>query len=248
MLSITFRMTGYHHGQSLAAGALVACGLSLLCLLPASQAQTAAVQPTGTIQGKIVSPASDEFTEDILRARAVNRYISDEAHHKHVRPYTLPEKAVVYLESTGPSGTYDPPQIHPRLDQQDMLFRPIVLPILVGTTVDFPNDDDIFHNVFSYSDAKEFDLGRYPRGQLRSVTFDKPGIVKVYCDIHTYMYATILVLDNPYFSVPDQDGNYRIPNVPPGHYRLSFWYGRKLVETRPVTVSGGEARVENFAP
>lgn len=186
--------------------------------------------------------------DDILRARAANRYISDEAHRKPVRRYSLPEKAVVYLESAGPSPAFDPPQVHPRLDQQDMLFRPIVLPVLVGTTVDFPNNDEIFHNVFSYSEAKEFDLGRYPKGQKRSVTFEKPGIVKVYCDIHSYMYATILVLDNPWFAVPDEDGSYRIPHVPPGRYHVSFWYGRRLIESRPITVSAGESRVEDFTP
>src|SRR6266571_5547426 len=105
-----------------------------------------------------------------------------------------------------------------------MMFRPLVLPVMVGSTVDFPNNDDLFHNVFSYSQAKEFDLGRYPRGQKKSIKFDKPGIVKVYCDIHSYMYATILVLKNPFFAVPDEEGNYHIDNIPEGVYTLNFWY------------------------
>ncbi|MBZ5542245.1 MAG: hypothetical protein LAO07_01020 [Acidobacteriia bacterium] len=223
-------------------------GLLLALFAGPSAAQVGSDQPTGIVQGKIQAPSTDEFIDDILRARAANRYISDEAHRKHVKQYTLSEKAVVYLETIGTPPSYDPPESHPRLDQQDMLFRPIVLPVLVGTTVDFPNNDDLFHNVFSYSEPKEFDLGRYPQGQKKSVTFDKPGVVKVYCDIHSYMYATILVLENPYFAVPDEEGNYRITHVAPGKYRACFWYGRKLVETRMVTIAGSETHVENFAP
>ena len=127
-----------------------------------------------------------------------------------------------------------------------MLFRPLVLPVLTGTTVDFPNNDNLFHNVFSYSQPKEFDLGRYPRGQRRSVRFDRTGVVNVYCDIHSYMYATILVLENPYFTLPDEDGSYSIGNVPPGSYKIVFWYGRKKVRVKPVTVEENKTTVVNL--
>ena len=129
----------------------------------------------------------------------------------------------------------------------DLVFRPLVLPILAGTTVDFPNSDPLFHNVFSLSQPKEFDLGRYPKGQKKSVTFDRPGIVSVYCEIHSYMFATILVLENPFFTVPNEDGTYSLKNIPAGSYKLNFWFGRKKVESRSVTVSAGEQTTANFS-
>ena len=78
------------------------------------------------------------------------------------------------------------------------------------------------------------------------VTFDKTGIVSVYCEIHSYMFATVLILQNPYFTVPDDEGNYTLDGVPQGTYKLSFWYGRKKVETRSVTVSSGQTTIMNF--
>ncbi len=200
------------------------------------------------VRGKVVGPANDEFAEELLRERSLTRYEM----HLHtsadpVQPYRLSEKAVIYLESTAAaSASYDPPALHPQLNQSQMLFRPLVLPVLLGTTVDFPNNDDLFHNVFSYSQPKEFDLGRYPRGHRRSVRFDHPGVVNVYCDIHSYMYATILVLENPYFAVPEDDGAYSIDHVPPGAYRIAFWHGRKKVSERPVLIEEGKTTVVNF--
>jgi hypothetical protein len=123
------------------------------------------------------------------------------------------------------------------------MFRPLVLPIIVGTTVDFPNSDEVFHNVFSYSSPKEFDLGRYPIGKSKKVTFDRPGVVNVYCDIHAYMYATILVLENPWFAIPGKDGEYVIRNVPQGEYELAFWYGKKKVTSRSITVKARESTI-----
>jgi plastocyanin len=186
--------------------------------------------------------------EELLRERSLTRY---EMHlhgsNEPVEPYRPSETAVVYLEAVpAPAGGYDPPAAHPQLNQSQMLFRPLVLPVLVGSTVDFPNNDNLFHNVFSYSQPREFDLGRYPRGQLRSVRFDRTGVVNVYCDIHSYMYATILVLENPYYAVPDEDGSYTIENVPAGSYKLVFWYGRKKVSAKSVTVEEKKTTVVNL--
>ena len=159
----------------------------------------------------------------------------------------LSERAVVYLESESTKGqTFAPPSSHPILDQKDLAFHPQVLPILVGTTVDFPNRDNLFHNVFSYSQPKDFDLGRYPTGTMKSVRFDKPGVVRVYCDIHSHMNATILILDNPYFAVPDEQGTFTIKNVPAGTDTARFWYGRELAGSQSVTVKGGDAVNVNF--
>lgn len=199
----------------------------------------------GIIRGKITVSRSDDITEEIMRGRMLNRYdVSPGLPEKPFQPYTLSEKTVVFLETV--PGAFAPPQIHPTLDQHDMVFRPLVLPIIVGTTVDFPNSDPLFHNVFSLSEAKEFDLGKYPRGERRSVTFDHTGVVSVYCEIHSYMFASILVLQNPHFALPDQIGNYEMVDVPPGTYSLSFWYGRKKAETKTVTVIANQTTTVNF--
>ena len=222
--------------------------LPIVFVLSCVSSTLVAQQPaaTGAIRGTIIVSKSDDISAEISRGRSLNRYETGGTNsEKSLPPYALSEKAVVYLESV--PGKYSPSGAHPVLDQRDMVFRPLVLPILAGTTVDFPNSDPLFHNVFSLSQAKEFDLGRYPKGQKKSVTFDRPGIVSVYCEIHSYMFATILVLENPYFTVPDEDGTYSLKNIPAGNYKLSFWFGRKKVETRSVTVSAGEQTTANFS-
>lgn len=162
-------------------------------------------------------------------------------------PPKLSEKAVVYLEGEElNAGTYPLPDRNPLLDQTNIQFHPQVLPILVGTSVDFPNRDNLFHNVFSYSQPKEFDLGRYPKDDSRSVKFERPGVVRVYCDIHSHMNAIILVLQHPYFAAPDDEGRYVIRHVPEGKYVLVLWYGRDSVERRPVEIMAGESLEVNF--
>jgi plastocyanin len=110
------------------------------------------------------------------------------------------------------------------LDQRNMKFVPFVLPVLVGTTVDFPNHDKSWHNVYSKSEAKKFDLGLYAPGKSRSASFDKPGIVRILCNVHPSMEAFIVVKEHPYFTAPDQSGNYRLNDVPLGKYRLQVWH------------------------
>lgn len=110
------------------------------------------------------------------------------------------------------------------MDQRDMKFVPRVLPVVVGTTVEFPNNDKTFHNVFSNSDAKKFDLGLYPAGKARSVTFDKPGVVKILCNVHPDMEAFIVVKSHSYYAATDARGNYRLNGVPLGKYRLEVWH------------------------
>lgn len=123
--------------------------------------------------------------------------------------------------------------------QEGETFIPHVLPIPVGSTVEFPNHDPIFHNVFSLSGAATFDLGRYPRGDSRSVVFDRPGIVPVFCHIHSDMNAIILVLENDYFAVPGSDGSYRISGIPEGNYTLVAWHERTDPVEIPVVVERG---------
>jgi plastocyanin len=220
------------------------CVLFLVALLVRqASAQEHAEGGFGRVQGKVTVSGPDDISGEIIKGRALNRYEMG-GNEKAFEPYTLSERAVVYLESV--PGNFTPPQNRPRLNQRDMVFHPLVLPVVVGTTVDFPNADPLFHNVFSLSQAKEFDLGRYPQGEKRSVTFDKPGVVSVYCEIHSYMFATILVLQNPYFAIPGEEGSFSIPEVPAGTYQISFWYGRKKVGTKGVTVTRNESSSVNF--
>jgi plastocyanin len=156
-------------------------------------------------------------------------------------------RSVVYLE-TAPRRAFDDDRVETRatMDQRDETFIPHVLAVTAGTVVDFPNNDRTYHNVFSLSRAKSFDLGRYPTGRSKAVRFDRPGIVRVFCDIHSHMSAFILVFGHPYFAVTDDEGRYRIPGVPPGTYTVAVWNEALPGESRRVTVpDGGDVEV-NF--
>ena len=138
------------------------------------------------------------------------------------------EGVALKLGETRPSGNTTPAVI----DQLDMKFVPRVLAVIVGKTVDFPNNDKTFHNVFSTSEAKKFDLGLYPSGQSRSVNFDKAGVVKILCNVHPNMEAYIVVKNHPYFSVADSRGSFTIKGIPLGKYRVAVWhpnFGSKIV-------------------
>jgi plastocyanin len=154
-------------------------------------------------------------------------------------------RSVVYLESA-PRRAFDEVEPgHAVLDQRDERFVPHVLAITTGTIVDFPNSDRIYHNVFSLSKTKPFDLGRYAAGRSKPVKFDRPGVVRVFCDIHSHMNAFILVFSHPFFALTEADGRYRIDNVPPGTYNLIAWNEGISSEPRPVTVpEGGEAELD----
>lgn len=145
-------------------------------------------------------------------------------------------RSVVYLDP-GPRAAFDVrDEPRARLDQRNEAFVPHVLAIVAGTTVDFPNNDRTYHNVFSLSKTKTFDLGRYAAGRSKAVRFDKPGIVRVFCDIHSHMSAYILVFAHPYFAVTDEQGRYRIDHVPPGTYTVVAWNEAMESESRRVTV------------
>lgn len=118
------------------------------------------------------------------------------------------------------------PPVHATIRQKDKTFRPHILAITAGTTVDFPNDDPIFHNAFSNYNGQVFDLTLYPPGTTRSVRFTRPGVVRVFCNIHASMSAVIVVLKTPYFAVTKRDGTFSIPDVPSGNYELHVFHER----------------------
>jgi plastocyanin len=145
-------------------------------------------------------------------------------------------RSVVYLE-TAPQGAFEEPEQPPAImDQRNQTFVPYVLAIPVGATVLFPNSDHVYHNVFSLSRAKRFDLGRYPTGQVRSVRFDRPGVVRVFCEIHSHMNAFVLVFAHRYFATTDDQDRYRIPGIPPGTYTVVVWNDGSERERRVVRI------------
>ena len=153
-------------------------------------------------------------------------------------------RSVVYLESAPSAAFANAEPQRARMDQRNETFVPHVLAITVGTTVDFPNSDHTYHNVFSLRGPRPFDLGRYAAGSSRSVRFDRPGIVRVFCEIHSHMSAFILVFSHRYFAVTGPDGRYQIGRVPPGHYTLVAWNEGSVRESRQIVMSDDQGIVE----
>ncbi|HEY6953406.1 MAG TPA: carboxypeptidase regulatory-like domain-containing protein [Bacteroidota bacterium] len=199
----------------------------------------------GTIKGKIEMPA---VVAGLNRQRPL-RYGS----YANAEPSTPATKEstpevtniVVYLEGAG----LDNIQRETRaaiLDQRDATFIPHVLPIVKGTTVKIVNRDKTYHNVFSLSSVKKFNIGRRPTGEEVPVTFDKLGTVQVFCDIHSHMSAFIVVLPNALFTQPKPDGTYSLDDVPPGKYTIQAWHERLSTTQQTVTVGAGEIATVNF--
>ena len=143
--------------------------------------------------------------------------------------------AVVWLAAPGaPAG----PTKKVVLDQRNLAFMPHVLAVRVGTTVEFPNNDKVFHNVFSFRDGKKFDLGMYPKGTSRPIKFDKPGLARLFCNIHPNMAAYVLAVDTPYFAVSNEDGTFTIAGVPAGSYTYHAWRPGGQPLTGSIMVDG----------
>jgi plastocyanin len=173
--------------------------------------------------------------------RSANRYPGG----PQVAQVVQQTSAVVFLEGAVPGAPPQGYQAHAEMVQQDSLFVPSTLALMAGGSVSFPNADPIFHNVFSYSSTKRFDLGRYPKGESRSVTFDEPGFVEVSCEVHDRMAGVIVVTENPWHAVVADDGSFRIDGVPPGEYTLVAWHvDHDPVEKRVTVTPGGTARIE----
>lgn len=150
---------------------------------------------------------------------------------------TYPPAAVVYLE-----GSFAPSEAETvvQVGQKDLMFAPGLLAIRVGTRVEFPNHDDVYHNIFSYSPPKRFDLGRY-RAEERPVpsqVFDTAGLVTLRCDIHDHMRGLILVVDTPHFAVTDEEGRFRLEGIAPGRYTLKAWVSSRKTLEKPLVVDG----------
>ena len=145
------------------------------------------------------------------------------------------QHAVVWLEASGA------PRLRYRKScstSETWRSSPRVLAVRVGTTVEFPNNDKVFHNVFSFRDGKKFDLGMYPKGSMKPITFDKPGLARLFCNIHPNMAAYVLAVDSPYFAVSNEDGAFTIAGVPPGTYTYHAWRPGGQPLTGSISVDG----------
>jgi plastocyanin len=203
--------------------------------------EASAVQPRGAVvRGRVELPRMSLMNE----RRPVAADLG-EGPHRDAGEW---RRAVVYFE-TAPKGAFEDREAgRARMDQRNESFVPHLLAITVGTTVDFPNNDRTYHNVFSLSKGQRFDLGRYAAGHSKAVRFDHPGVVRVFCDIHSHMNAFILVFNHRFFSVTDPDGNYEIDGVPPGTYTLVAWIEGAVRDTRSVTVGLDQRVIEADFP
>ncbi len=158
---------------------------------------------------------------------------------------TNPPLAVVYLTGSFPAPATP---LVTQMAQKDLTFLPLLLPVRTGTRVEFPNLDDTYHNVFSYSPPKRFDLGRYLPGEkpVPSQLFDVPGLVTLRCDIHEHMRGLILVLDTPHFVVTDAEGRFRLSGLPPGRYTLKVWLDSRTTLERAVELTADKTLRADF--
>jgi plastocyanin len=193
------------------------------------------LQGAATIEGKVNLAAAPKIPSPASNVRYQNK--------PPIGP-PEPRTAIVYLE-----GAFEPSTNRSAtLEQHHYQFAPGLLGIQKGTTVEFPNQDDDYHNVFSLSKGKRFDLGRYRKEEKpASQTFDKPGVIKLYCEIHEHMRGTILVLDTPHFTRTDKNGSYRLANLPAGSYKLKAWLDEQIIWERAVELKDGETLKVDFA-
>lgn len=204
-------------------------------VLPAQPAPESTVdaQLTGTIVGVV------EVSQRQTR-RTADRYAgggTGASREEAVVP------VVVHLEGGGAGVSV--PASPVRISQQDTSFVPPLTVVPVGTVAEFPNMDPFFHNVFSYSRPKRFDLGRYPQGESKEVEFDEPGYVKIFCEVHEWMRAGVMVVDSPHHTQADSDGEFTLTGVPPGEYTLvATDFNQGSEEVRVRVVSGQTARVQ----
>lgn len=194
----------------------------------ASQSQASAGQILSTITGRV------EVQREVAAAEPRPNVSAMGAPALRGTPDR--RRSVVYLESA-PQGAFESHEAERVvLDQRNETFIPYVLAITVGTTVEFTNSDRTYHNVFSLSKAARFDLGRYPKGRSKAVRFDRAGVVRVFCELHSHMSAFVLVFAHRYFAVTDANGHYRIAAVPPGDYGVVAWNDGDVRDSRRVRV------------
>lgn len=237
--------------------------MRLIAFPPALAAALAAA--VGAPRARATRPGVSSSTGRIVGVATIAPVLS--RRHLRIRAYDEPgtpppkpladadavQNVVIYLQGgealRQAAAPIDSSLERPVMRQEDEAFVPHVLPIRVGTTVEFPNGDPLFHDVFSLSSTKTFELHRYPQGESRTVTFARPGVVDVFCHIHSDMAGYIVVVDNGYYTIPDSAGAFHLDGVPPGDYRLVAWYERSgPVVARVHVDAGGVTRQDMQIP
>ena len=219
---------------TLTAWAVVLLAPDLMAIRVARGSQSSTTAKTGAIEGEITVRAE-------AASKTADRYVASTGESRAIPRIPV----IVKIEGTvqaAPQATASGPQ---QLLQRGEMFSPLMLVVPVGATVAFPNGDPLFHNVFSYSRAKRFDLGRYKRGEAKTVVFDRAGYIKVMCEVHKWMRAGIVVVENPYYAIVPENGRYRIDGIPPGRYRIAIEQFDKGSHTRELDVTaGGTVRLD----
>jgi hypothetical protein len=213
---------------------------ALVALVASAIPWTSRAQPraTGRIEGRVV------ITVPVSTAPPSAAYAARRVEKAPPRPESELSNVIVFIQ--------DAPKTPPlplrgaRILQESETFQPRVVAITRGSTVDFPNGDPFFHDVFSLSRSGTFDLGSFPRGQTKSHQFRKAGLVKVYCHIHSHMSASIMVFDHTFFTIPKADGSFTIDEVPAGTYKVSAWHERIGETNQAVKVDAGRASEMQF--
>jgi plastocyanin len=219
----------------------VALLLAVLALTPERERTALAQNGLGAVTGKVtltarkgVPLATSAYGRRDVGPRATDAG-SDTTH------------VIVFLAGVKQSSSPAPTRV--RIAQRNEQFVPSVAAVTTGSTIDFPNEDPYFHNVFSLSRAATFDLGRYRSGQSKARILPTPGIVKVFCHLHAQMSAAIMVLDHPWFAIPDSDGTFSIRGIPAGRHTIVAWHERIGERRDPVTITpGGTAQVSFTLP
>ena len=195
-----------------------------------------AAQEAGSVRGRV------SIGIPVTAKRAASTY-SRSIPNVALAPESELQHVVVYVKDA-PKTAVTPSRVEIR--QRNENFVPRVVAVTVGSTVDFPNDDPIYHNVFSLSRTKTFDLGRFPKGKSRGQVFDRPGVVKVFCQIHSHMSATVMVFDHPWFAIPDEQGMFDLTGVPPGAHSITAWHERLGDTTLQLRVEPGRPASLDF--
>lgn len=202
------------------------------------------IADTGTTaQQTVVVRGRATIDVPVPTRRATSAYPSRSIARTELAARSELRNVVVFLRDA-PARAMTPTRVEIRQHAEQFLPRVVAVP--VGSQVAFPNDDPFFHNVFSLARARTFNLGRFPKGQSRNVRFDKPGTVKVFCDIHSHMSATVMVFDHPWFATPDEDGRFKIADVPLGDHQITAWHERLGDTTIRMRIEAGHTASLEF--
>lgn len=211
----------------------------VLAVCLAAPWDAATQRAVGRLEGRVV------ITVPVAAPAPSGAYASRRVTSSPPSPGSELANVIVFVKNAPKPATLAP--MRKSVLQQNETFIPRVTAITTGSRVDFPNGDPFFHDVFSLSRSGPFDLGSYAKGKSKSEQFRHPGLIKVYCHLHSHMTASIMVFDHPYFAMPGPDGAFSIDDVPAGTFAVSAWHERIGESTQQVTIDAGRTSTLGFA-